>query len=81
LTVKILAFGRIRETLGFGERTLVVRAAATPRDLFAELKAGSPALEPLDSSTRFARNGTLVDPGIELHDGDEVALLPPVGGG
>ena len=81
MTVKILAFGRIRETLGYGEGTFELRGAATPRALFAELQAASPALEPLCASTRFARNGTLVDAETELSDGDEIALLPPVGGG
>jgi len=30
---------------------------------------------------RFARNGEYADPGTEVHDGDEVAMIPPVSGG
>jgi len=38
-------------------------------------------LEPLRASTRFARNGALARGDAALRDGDEVALMPPVGGG
>lgn len=81
MTVRVLAFARLRELLGFNERALEVPDGATLSDLWAQLARQASALEPLRASTRFARNGTLVQAGAGLHDGDEIALLPPVGGG
>ena len=40
-----------------------------------------PALGPLLPSTRFVRNGAFVEADSVLGDGDELALLPPFGGG
>lgn len=81
MTVRVIAFARVREVLGFGERALELAAPATVLDAWAALAAGSHALSALGASTRFARNGSLVAGDVALHDGDELALLPPVGGG
>jgi molybdopterin converting factor small subunit len=81
LTVRVLAFARLRELLGFGERALSVAAGTTVDALWQQLVSDAPALAPLRASTRFARNGALVAAGMLLSDGDEIALLPPVGGG
>jgi molybdopterin converting factor small subunit len=79
--VRVLAFARLRELLGFGERRVDVPAGATIEDVWAQLAGGSPELAALRASTRFARNGALVDGRDVVTAGDEIALLPPVGGG
>jgi molybdopterin converting factor small subunit len=82
--LRIHAFARLRELLGFSERELsldVADGAATPERVWTLLAGGDEELATLRTSTRFARNGALVDPAAPLADGDEVALLPPVGGG
>lgn len=81
MTVRVVAFARIREVLGFGERDLELPAAATARDAWGALAANSDALAALAGSTRLARNGSIVDGDAMLTDGDELALLPPVSGG
>lgn len=81
MALRVLAFARLRELLGFGERTVEMAPAATLDDLWRELTAASPEAARMRPSTRFARNGVVVDGATLLHDGDEVALLPPVGGG
>jgi molybdopterin converting factor small subunit len=81
VTVRVLAFARLRELLGFGERVVGVADGTTVEALWTTLTAEAPQLAPLRSSTRFARNGALAAGTTALRDGDEIALLPPVGGG
>lgn len=81
ITVRVVAFARIRELLGFGERDLELPVAATARDAWMALASNSTALAGLAGSTRLARNGSIVDGDAVLADGDEFALLPPVSGG
>lgn len=77
-----MAFARVRELLGYGERELDLDGgAATVGALRGRLETEAPGLRELRASTRVARNGILVDDACALGDGDEVALLPPVGGG
>ncbi|HEV2739140.1 MAG TPA: MoaD/ThiS family protein [Candidatus Elarobacter sp.] len=81
VTARVLAFARLRELLGFGERLVTVPSGTTLDGLWSHLAAGTPQLAGLRASTRFARNGGLADGGAAVCDGDEIALLPPVGGG
>jgi molybdopterin converting factor small subunit len=81
VNVRVLAFARLRELLGFGERLVRVPAGTTAETLWSQLASEAPQLAPLRASTRFARNGALADGSTALREGDEIALLPPVGGG
>jgi molybdopterin synthase sulfur carrier subunit len=81
MVVCVVAFARLRELLGFDRRELTLSEGARPEQAWTALAQAVPAIEPLRASTRFARNGRLVDAGEQLQDGDELALLPPVGGG
>ncbi|MDQ6943042.1 MAG: MoaD/ThiS family protein [Candidatus Eremiobacteraeota bacterium] len=81
VTVRVLAFARLRELLDFGERRIEVPGGTTIDGLWAQLAAGGAELAGLRASTRFARNGELADGGTVVRAGDEIALLPPVGGG
>jgi molybdopterin converting factor small subunit len=78
--VRIAAFARLREIVGrAAERTLP--DGSTADDLWNSLSAEFPALRELRASTRFARDDVFVDGTTPLGDGDEIALLPPFGGG
>jgi molybdopterin converting factor subunit 1 len=81
LTVRVLAFARLRELLGFGDRSVDVPDGTTIGDLWAQLATGVQELAALRASTRFARNGELADGDMLVRAGDEIALLPPIGGG
>ncbi|HEY0798904.1 MAG TPA: MoaD/ThiS family protein [Candidatus Baltobacteraceae bacterium] len=81
MTVRVLAFARLRELLGSGEFALQLPQPSNAAAAWAVLRARQPAIAPLEASTRFARNGRLVGGNEPLAEGDEFALLPPVGGG
>lgn len=81
MRVRVLAFARLRELLGFGQRDVDLAAGATLDSLWSQLMPDGHTGSALRASTRFARNGALADGGTALYDGDEIALMPPVGGG
>jgi molybdopterin converting factor small subunit len=81
MRVKLLAFAGLRELLGTPSRELDVPDGASLAEVWRQLVAERPEFAPLERSTRFARNGALAAPETALADGDEVALMPPFGGG
>lgn len=80
MRVRLLAFARLGELLG-AQRDIEMADGSCVADAWRELAHAEPALVTLHESTRFARNGELCDAQVTLVDGDELALLPPVGGG
>lgn len=82
MKVRVLAFAQVRELLGGGSHDLQVEEGATVSDVWDALADRYSAISPLAQSTRIARNGRIVrDGGERVEDGDELSLLPPVGGG
>lgn len=81
IQVKVKFFAAPREALGTDEVALEIPAGSTVQDLIEALRDTYPVL---DRYTRFlsvAVNRAYVGMQTELHEGDEVACLPPVGGG
>ncbi len=81
MRIQVRAFARTRELLGSGSIDLELPAGSTVADAWIALEARSPLLRDLAASTRLARNARIVKREDALADGDELALLPPVGGG
>lgn len=81
MRVRVLAFARLRELLDAPERSLDLSEESRVADAWSALVREHPALANERGSTRAARNGHLVSFDEVLADGDELALLPPVGGG
>lgn len=80
--VRVRAFARMRELLESGSFELELPAGATLVELWEALRARNRAIDALASSTRIARNGRVAALlNVRLEAGDEIALLPPVGGG
>lgn len=81
MTIRVLAFARLREILGTPDRALELPAGARIEDAWAALARERRGLESERSSARAARNGSIVPFDAPLSEGDEIAFLPPVGGG
>jgi molybdopterin synthase sulfur carrier subunit len=81
MSVKILAFAGAREAIGQGELTLELEAPTPARALLDRLCKEHPRLAPYSSSLRLAINGSYAAWEESVHDGDEVAVIPPVAGG
>lgn len=79
--VRVLFFGAAREAAA-DESLLTLAAGATARTAFARVLEEYPDLVRFRSSLLVAVNqGYARDLDVELEDGDELALFPPVSGG
>jgi molybdopterin converting factor small subunit len=81
MRIAVAAFAGLREMLAGSAPELDLPAGACVGDAWSALERLHPDLARLAPSTRLARNGRLAAAGDPLSDGDELALLPPVGGG
>lgn len=81
MNVTVLAFGAAAEAAGMREWTVRLPDGARVADLIRELARQHPALEPLLPSIAVAVDLEYADMSVGLHDGAEVALIPPVSGG
>lgn len=81
IEVKVKFFAGPREALGTGEVKERLPTGSTVENLLDRLIERHPVLRSYMRFLSVAVNRTYVSMGTELHDGDEVACLPPVGGG
>ncbi|MBI3088444.1 MAG: MoaD/ThiS family protein [Candidatus Omnitrophica bacterium] len=81
MTVKVLCLAQLRGRIGGSETAVPLPNGATGRDLLRLLKNRHPQVEPLLEVSRLAVNCEYVPADAELHDGDEVVIIPPVSGG
>ena len=78
-TVRLFAI--LREKAGTSELTLELPESSTVADLLAAMEDSFPNLSTSVPHTMIAVNTEYVENTHLLHDGDEVALIPPVSGG
>ena len=81
IKVRVRTFARVRELLGNDFQVDLVEGA-TVADLWEQLRLRDREMDAIARAIRIAVNGRIV-PLLDarLRDGDEVSLLPPVGGG
>lgn len=82
MALQLLYFAGLVDLLGLREETLVVPSGVdTVALLRAHLERERPRLAGRLGEVRFAVNETFARDDEALHDGDTVALIPPVSGG
>jgi len=79
MEIKVRFFAISRELAGTKETVWPLPAGATVADLQVQLLDKWPALQ--SQQVRFAVNSAYAPLTMELQAGDEVACIPPVGGG
>ena len=79
--VVVRLFGPAREAVGAETVALELPPGATAADAVAAAGAAHPSLTALLPRSRVAVNLRYVDGRTPLAPGDEIAILPPVGGG
>lgn len=81
ITVSVRCFAQLRDRLGGSEFVYTLPAGVTGRELIRTLAHAHPAAGPLLDVSRLAVNAEYMPTDAALHDGDDVALIPPVSGG
>ncbi len=86
ISVRVVYLARLREALGLPGETLTIAVDDPPSvasiEALLRARGGSFAAELAPGrAVRFAVNHRLAHRGTSVHDGDEVAVFPPVTGG
>jgi molybdopterin synthase catalytic subunit len=81
ITVRVRAFASLREAVGAGELQITAPAGTDVAGLLAQLAADHPDAGLADKRFAVALNRAYCALDAPLHNGDEVALIPPVSGG
>lgn len=81
MTITVLLFGHYRDAVQDSTFPLDVPTDATIAAVAARLGMDNPRLADLLARTRVAVGAEFAMPETVLHDGDELAFLPPMSGG
>jgi molybdopterin converting factor subunit 1 len=81
MEVTVRYFAGHRDIVGRAEERVDLSDGATVGGLWELLVARYPRLGGYSGRLLYAVNQEFSTPETELHDGDEVALIPPVSGG
>lgn len=81
MNLRVLFFSVLRDVTGRDEIALTCDGGETVADLLTMLYARWPQLEKWDGSLLIAMDQHYVKRDAVLHEGAEVAIMPPVQGG
>ena len=81
MRVTTLFFASTRDAVGQRQLALDLPEGATVEALLQGLVSDYPALAPRCPTLMVAVNSEYAGRDLRLHEGDEVALIPPVSGG
>ena len=81
ITVHLLFFGAARDAAGNEEIDFTLKSPADTKSARSQILSAYPELQRFGNSLLLAVNQEYAQPNQEIHDGDELALFPPVSGG
>jgi molybdopterin converting factor small subunit len=81
MRVRMRLFGPLREIAGFPEQWIELFEGDSVGDLLQAVRLMGVVPGKLLDASAVAVNQEYAKPASVLHDGDEVAILPPVSGG
>ena len=81
MTIRLLYFGVLKDFFEAERDVVELPAGSSVEDLLIQLKAQAASDLPIWKAMAVAVNRDYAELATPLHDGDEVALLPPVSGG
>lgn len=81
MKLRVLFFSVLRDITGTDEITVELPVGSTMADLLANMETRWPKLRDWAPSMLLALDQSYVKRDAVLHDGAEVALMPPVQGG
>ena len=81
MRVTVRLFARLKDLAGTAEMVREVPGPATVQTVWQSLKTEMPSLSEYEGTMSVAVNAEYARMGADVHDGDEVAFLPPVSGG
>jgi molybdopterin synthase catalytic subunit len=81
MRVRVLYLGMLRDIVGCQHEVVALAEGTRLSDLYSQLEQRCPKLTGLRNSIALALNQEYSNAAAELHDNDEVALIPPVSGG
>ncbi len=81
MRVRVVYFGILREMAGHEHESVELADGARLAELYSDLQQRIPGLNKFANSIALSINYEYATLDAPLHDGDEVALLPPVSGG
>lgn len=81
MQVRLLYFAVLRDIIGADQANVTLPSGSRPRDVWSTLRAEHRELASYDDPPLAAINESYASPDAELHDGDELAFIPPVAGG
>jgi molybdopterin synthase catalytic subunit len=79
--VRLLFFATLKDIVGTREMKMDVPSGTTVADVLTELETHYPRVKPYRPIVLTAINEEYVDQRTEVHEGDELAIFPPVSGG
>jgi MoaE-MoaD fusion protein len=81
MRVKVLFFGMLKDLTGQSEASIDLAPSSTIATVFTYFAADFPKLHTYAPSIVMARNQEFAPLTTPIHEGDEIAFLPPVSGG
>lgn len=81
MKINVLFFGLAHDVTGFAQEQVDLPEKVRLAELSKQYQQRFPRLAEMAGSLTMAVNEAVAEPAQELHEGDEVAFLPPVSGG